>query len=86
MLNYLYFFSSGGHFCLAEWNRLGKFGRGSYKGHFCEIILNLEQSSRDVILKYSIYIALVVILFGGAKPFKHIFVQGIMRKISAKLF
>ena len=30
--------SSGGHL-----NRLGKFGRGSYKKHLVEIVLNLDQ-------------------------------------------
>ena len=29
--------------CLAGRNHLGKFGRGLYDEHFCEIILNLDQ-------------------------------------------
>ena len=43
---------------------LGIFGRGHYEGHFCEIILNLDQwFRRGCRLKYFLSTALMAILF-----------------------
>ena len=56
--------------CSAEQNHLGKFGRGHYEEHFCEIILNLDQLFRKCCLKYFLSIALVAILIGEAEPFR----------------
>ena len=33
-------------FCSVEWNQLCNFGRGCYEEQFCEIILNLGQTSK----------------------------------------
>ena len=55
-------FSSGSH--------LYNFGRGYYGEHSCEIILNLDQWFRRSHLKIVfLFLALVVVLFGGVVPF-----------------
>ena len=39
--------AEGNHLCncSAEWNHLCNFCRGHHEGHFCELILNLDQMS-----------------------------------------
>ena len=57
-------------FCSAEQNHLCNFRRGYYEEQFCEIILNLGQWFRKrCCLKDFLSGALVVLLFGGMKPF-----------------
>ena len=57
-------------FCSAERNHLCNYGRGYYKKHFCEIILNLGQwFRRRCRLKVFFSGTLVADLFGGAKSF-----------------
>ena len=52
-------------------NWLGNFGRGPSEKHLSEIILNLSQQSRSrCSLKNFLFLALVVILFGGPDPLK----------------
>ena len=51
-------------FCSAKLNHLCNFGRAYTEEQFCEIILNLNQWSRDFLSG-----ALAALLFGGAEPF-----------------
>ena len=54
----------------AEQNHFSNFGRGSPKGHFCEIIfISSHWPRRRCRLKVFLFLALAVILFNGAEPF-----------------
>ena len=74
-------------FCSAEWNHLWHFGRRHHEKQFCEIILNLDQwFRRRCVLK-------IFLIWSSGGPFGQrsgticgIFVEGIMRKNSVKLF
>ena len=55
--------------CSAEWNHLCNFGRGYYKEHFCEIILNLGQWFMRCCLEDFLSGALAALLFGGVELF-----------------
>ena len=56
-------------FCLAEWHHLCNFGKGHYKEYFCEI-LNLDKWFWSMCrLKIFISLAMVSLVFSGAKPF-----------------
>ena len=58
----------GSHF--VQQNHLSNDGRGSPKEHFCEIIMILGHwPARRCCLKVFLFLALVVILFSGAKGF-----------------
>ena len=49
-LNDFSVFSSGGQiFCSLGRNRFGQFGRGPYEEYLCEILLNLDQKSRNLL-------------------------------------
>ena len=55
-----------------EHNDFSKFGRGSPKKHFCEIILKLVHwSKRRCHLKVFLFLALAAILFSGAERFSN---------------
>ena len=57
-------------FCSTERNHLCNFGRGYPEEQFCEIILIwVNGSGGDVILKDFLSKALAALLFGGAEPF-----------------
>ena len=59
---------------------LGNFGKGTSEEHFCEIILKLGHCPGRCRLKlfflfvccffFSLFLALVAILFSGAEPFR----------------
>ena len=53
-----------------ERNHFSNFSRGSFKEHFCEIILkSAHWPERRCRLKVFLFLALTAILFSGAEPF-----------------
>ena len=64
-------FSFGGHFFSAERKHFNKFGRGSPKDHFCEIILKSSHWPRRKcrLFLFFLFLVLVAILCSGAEPF-----------------
>ena len=70
-----------------ERNHLYDFGKGSYKEQLSEIILKFGPVVREGVIKtHFLSRALANPLFGGAKPFVAILVDGIMMNNSVKLF
>ena len=73
--------------CSVYWNHLFSFGRRPHEEQSCEIILNLDQQFRR---KYCLKVFLI---WSSGSPFVQrsvtigaIFVEGIMRNNSVKLF
>ena len=52
---------------MTEPNHFGNFERGSYEEQVCEISFNIGQRFKEMRFKYVSILALVTIVFGGAR-------------------
>ena len=73
LYNHVYALTPEVDFDLTKW-----YVRGLYEKHLCEIILNFDQLfRRRCRLKYFLITALVAILFGGAEPFRQMWLSAL---------